>query len=191
MDDKSKNINYIYVKTVIAKTFLLPSGPLAPFIKNYFTEYDIENFTNKFISLKAILEILNKIYFHYGPYYLFKIGEILPTYINFKENILPNLPVAILTINNEYYLHHTIIDDRLNIKKSDVLGKYELLLYDSQKVVVKSSTPYPCDFDKGIFYKIVSYFYPHITIKNIYHNSKQCKLYGQGSCIYEFNLTKF
>lgn len=181
------NAENIFVKSIVAQNIIYSSGPFAPHIISYFKEYGIDNILeNEYINLNILFNVFRKISFQFGTNFLFNIGKTLSISINFLNKKFNNLKDLIDALNDEYHQHHYILSLDNNSKKK-ILGDYSLINIDKNQIHLKSSSLYPCEFDKGLLYKVCLYFYPNLHQLNIEHFSK-CKNLGSNYCDY---LIKF
>jgi len=177
----------IFVKSIVTHNIIYASGLLAPKIVNILNTLNYNNLLDKeFIKLSDLLLIFDKISFELGPSFVFNIGKTLPISINFLDKKTHTLQQAIDLINNEYYEHNYIINAD-NLQKEKILGKYSVVKYSDNSIILNSSTLYPCEFDKGLLYKICLQFHPGLSPNNIKHDLN-CKENGNNNCTYHFIL---
>lgn len=181
------NTENIFVKSIVAQSIVYASGPLAPQVVSLFKEYGIQNIlSTEYINLNILLSIFQKISFQMGPGILFNIGKTLSISINFFDNKFNNLQHSIDALNNEYHNHHQILSlDKQTSKK--ILGNYSIVNIEKEHIILRSTTLYPCEFDKGLLYKLCLHFSPNIQPRDILH-SQTCRNLGNNYCDYLFKI---
>lgn len=120
-----------------------------------------------------------------GQGVLFAIGRRIPENARFPPGIV-DLRSAIAAIDVAYHLNHRrrgiVMFDAAEGRMSEGIGHYALDRAREPGLVVTCTTPYPCEFDRGIVASMARRFEPLATIE---HVPGSCRKHGHHACSYE------
>lgn len=123
--------------------------------------------------LDAFKEISEKV----GPTILYIAGTRVSEKMRWPPNI-GSLQKGLESLDEVYHSYH----------RNDNIGNYKTLIFDSEKreAEIKSDTPYPCDFDRGIIMSAVNRYRPKDArrILVVHKDLRSCRKKGINDCIY-------
>ena len=130
----------------------------------------------KWYSQQAWLDAFKEIASDIGNHTVFMIGKTIPEKAKFPP--IDNIETALKVIDQAY---------KMNNKGGDV-GEYTLKNFDeiNKTAVMVCRTPYPSEFDRGLFTAIVRKFRPAGSLKAdvTLDTSKETRSKGADSCTF-------
>jgi len=121
-----------------------------------------------------------------GGFTLYSIGRSIPDNADWPPQI-ESLEGALASIDLAYHMNHRIGGERLYDAVTGALkegiGHYAFLKKADRTIRLDCSTPYPCDFDKGIIAAVANKFKAAEEIVSI-REEGACRKTGAESCAY-------
>jgi hypothetical protein len=136
--------------------------------------------------LERWLNALERIGNEFGHYLLYQSGMTTPKNAVFPPTVT-DIHSALKCIDIAYHMNHAVMGESMFNPGTGAMGEgighYVYANVPGKKVIsIESSTPYPCDFDKGIVIAMAQRFQPGATIAH--DVSKPCRKDGGSSCCY-------
>ncbi|MCY1079177.1 hypothetical protein [Archangium lansingense] len=136
--------------------------------------------------LELWLKTLERIGNEFGHVLLFQSGMTTPKNAIFPPTVT-DIHSALKCIDIAYHMNHAMRGETMFSPNTgemrDGIGHYSYAHTPGKNLVtMESSTPYPCDFDRGIIIAMAQRFQPTATI--LHDATKPCRKRGGGSCAY-------
>jgi len=136
--------------------------------------------------LASWLKALERIGNEFGHYLLYQSGMTTPKNAVFPPTVT-DIHSALRCIDVAYHMNHAAYGESMfNLATGQMgegIGHYVYASVPGKKqVTIESSTPYPCDFDRGIVIAMAQRFQPSATLTH--DASKPCRKNGGTSCCY-------
>jgi hypothetical protein len=137
-------------------------------------------------SLNHWLKTLKRIGDEFGHFLLFQSGMTTPKNAVFPPTVV-DIHSALKCIDVAYHMNHAVRGEAMfNAGTGEMregIGHYTYSNVPGKKLItVESTTPYPCDFDRGIIIAMAQRFQPMATITH--DTVKACRKRGGHSCAY-------
>lgn len=136
--------------------------------------------------LERWLNALERIGNEFGHYLLYQSGMTTPKNAVFPPTVV-DIHSALKCIDIAYHMNHATHGQAMfnpgNGQMQEGIGHYVYAHVPGKNLItIESSTPYPCDFDKGIVIAMAQRFQPNAAL--IHDSSKPCRKKGGSSCAY-------
>jgi hypothetical protein len=136
-------------------------------------------------SLEHWLKTLKRIGDEFGHFLLYQSGMTTPKNAVFPPTVT-DIHSALKCIDVAYHMNHAMHGESMFSPNTgemrEGIGHYSYSHAPGKKLItIESSTPYPCDFDRGIIIAMAQRFQPAATLT---HDSKGCRKRGGHSCAY-------
>jgi hypothetical protein len=136
--------------------------------------------------LERWLNALERIGNEFGHILLYQSGMTTPKNAVFPPTVV-DIHSALQCIDIAYHMNHAVHGESMFNPvlgtMSEGIGHYVYANVPGKKLItIESTTPYPCDFDKGIVIAMAQRFQPGATL--VHDTSKPCRKNGGGSCAY-------
>jgi hypothetical protein len=130
----------------------------------------------RWYAQQALLDVFREIAENIGPRMLHAIGSRIPDNAKFPSGIA-SVEEALEAIDIAFHMNH----------RNGDFGRYKLQTVEEHHCQMICSTPYPCDFDRGIIQSMAMRHLPRTSIL-VYvehaHNSG-CRKNGDAKCVYD------
>ena len=131
--------------------------------------------TEKWYSMRAVLDSFDDILKQVGPYTTRAIGQAIPRNAVFPPGI-DTLEAAWMSLDQAYRMNHRGAGD---------IGSYRYESLGDNTGRMVCDNPYPCEFDQGIIEALYDRFLPKGSFRlRIDHDSSGCRAKGHLACTY-------
>lgn len=144
----------------------------------------------RWYKMQALLDSLKQIAGSFRPITLTSIGRKLPDLIRFPLGI-QDVQQALLSLDVTYHLNHRrdgkILYDNTARKVLDGIGHYYYKHTGPSSAVIVCTSPYPCDYDRGLIDATALRFRPngvgdiHVT----HEANEHCRKNGDDFCTFK------
>jgi hypothetical protein len=136
--------------------------------------------------LERWLHALERIGNEFGHYLLYQSGMTTPKNAVFPPTVI-DIHSALKCIDIAYHMNHAVRGEGMfdpgTGEMREGIGHYVYSNVPGRNLItIESSTPYPCDFDRGIVIAMAHRFQPAATLTH--DTSRPCRKSGGGSCAY-------
>ncbi len=136
--------------------------------------------------LELWLKALERIGNEFGHVLLFQSGMTTPKNAVFPPTVT-DIHSGLKCIDVAYHMNHAVKGESMfnpgTGEMRDGIGHYGYSHTPGKNLItMDSSTPYPCDFDRGIIIAMAQRFQPSATI--LHDASRPCRKHGAASCAY-------
>jgi hypothetical protein len=136
--------------------------------------------------LELWLKALERIGNEFGQVLLFQSGMTTPKNAVFPPTVT-DIHSALKCIDVAYHMNHAVLSESMfspgTGEMREGIGHYSYAHAPGKNLItMESTTPYPCDFDRGIIIAMAQRFQPTATI--IHDGTKPCRKRGGASCAY-------
>lgn len=138
---------------------------------------------------QALLDSLKQISGSFRPITLTSIGRKTPELIRFPVGI-QGIHQALLSLDIAYHLNHRkngkLLFDNAGRKVMDGIGHYFYKQAGSNSAVIVCTSPYPCEYDRGLIDATALRFRPGGVgdIRVMHEASDHCRKSGDDFCTY-------
>ncbi|WNG35492.1 hypothetical protein F0U61_18800 [Archangium violaceum] len=135
--------------------------------------------------LERWLNTLERIEKEFGAALLFQSGMTTPKHAVFPPTVT-DIHSALQCIDVAYHMNHAVRGEVMfnpnTGQMREGIGHYQYEHVPTKReILVRSSTPYPCDFDRGIIAAMAQRFQPNALLT---HDAKTCRKHGGETCAY-------
>ncbi|BCY19494.1 hypothetical protein hrd7_33430 (plasmid) [Leptolinea sp. HRD-7] len=144
----------------------------------------------RWYKMQSLVDALNQIAGSFRPITLTSIGRRLPDLIRFPVGI-NDIHQALFSMDITYHLNHRkngkILYDNSARKVLDGIGHYYYKYTGPSSAVIVCTSPYPCDYDRGLIDATALRFKPfavgdiHVT----HEASDHCRKNGDDFCAFK------
>ncbi|MGE5341196.1 MAG: hypothetical protein ACM3SY_06905 [Candidatus Omnitrophota bacterium] len=173
---KTKAINpYVQVNGYILVSVIEGMGALKPRAYEILEDYGISNpETDRWYPQKIWLDTLRCMGTVFGPHVVYQIGLRMPEYLTFPP-ATDTLEKALSVLDQVYQRDHN----------GDKVGNYVFKDYGNEFATIVCSSPYPCEWDRGLIEGTVKKFKTNGLFAFVRHDLVQeCRKKGDDSCTY-------
>lgn len=141
---------------------------------------------NAWYPLELWLKALERIGSEFGNVLLFQSGMTTPKNAVFPPSVT-DIHSALKCIDVAYHMNHAVRGESMfsphTGEMREGIGHYTYSHTPGKNLItMESTTPYPCDFDRGIIIAMAQRFQPTATI--LHDATKPCRKRGGASCAY-------
>ncbi len=167
--------------SVLANNILLEEG-LGTHERHGAVKFEQGNWYPLARWLKALERIGNE----FGHYLLYQSGMTTPKNAVFPPTVT-DIHSALRCIDVAYHMNHATHGESMfnpvTGQMGEGIGHYVYAhVLGKKQVTIESTTPYPCDFDRGIVIAMAQRFQPSAALTH--DASKPCRKNGGASCSY-------
>jgi hypothetical protein len=135
--------------------------------------------------LNRWLNALERIKKEFGELLLFQSGQTTPRNAVFPPTVT-DIHSALKCIDVAYHMNHAAYGEPMfnpgTGAMSEGIGHYVYShVAGNKQISIESSTPYPCDFDRGIVIAMAQRFQPTAALT---HDTRRCRQHGNATCVY-------
>ena len=163
----------VVVKRLVSHGIGPPAG--RPILVDVNTRFPLENWLAAFEDIDSEL----------GPRALFQIGEQVERFVALPPN-MTDIHSCLAATNIAYHMNHRKNDremfDPLNGQMQNGIGEYGYSASPGERrIVSRCTTPYPCDFDRGVLLGFALRFEKSARIE---HEPGPCRKSSGDTCTY-------
>jgi hypothetical protein len=135
--------------------------------------------------LRLNLEVLDGIGRELGAEAVFEIGFSVPQHARFPPAI-SDLAGAMRALDVAFHMNHrrdgAVMYDAATGRMLDGIGNYGCQMGSDGRLIGRSTSVYPCAFDRGIFAGLAARFEPRSQVEHDAH--VDCRIRGASACVY-------
>ncbi len=126
-------------------------------------------------SLPNVIAALEAIREQVDPHIVRSIGYWVPSNARFPPGV-DSFEGALHALDAAYRMNHRGEGD---------FGHYQVVEGGENTLLMRSDSPYPCDFDQGLLEALYDRFQPPSSVRlHLTHETGDCRIQGADACVY-------